>query len=294
MALDYPTFSLQYLQENLPKQSFRLGKTLVSCGDVANIKQFEGIGCFVGSVHSEKSAAKWYTKVQVDTNTFSDSKCVCYAHTNPRKCKHIAAVLIALVALRDYSDAADFPEPFQRVGLKKFNTASPGLKEKISFDLTWPNIITQLGLPPPKKRSYATSNDKMISTPQSKGRKKRKITGKLEDMTCVELKEELKKLNLPTSGLKAVLVQRLRDARQEELLDASYESESEAEEINEGITAQPAQPAQRIQLVPRVVPSVQQSFISQPSYNYVYNPDAYSYPHNYVYPPLYPTMYFGR
>jgi hypothetical protein len=65
MTVFLPILSLESLENRLPTQAFRLGKSIVSCGDVAGLKTIEVVDSpdisVTGYVHSEKRFVVWYS-----------------------------------------------------------------------------------------------------------------------------------------------------------------------------------------------------------------------------------------
>ena len=129
--------SLKELEKVIPKQAFRVGKSIVGCGDVSDIKfSYSGeLKTCSGFVHSEKTAMRWY-KVMcmiMSDGSVSEPSCVCLAAPNMRShsrcCKHVAALLLSLYALENCNQFTDFPKIFAHPNMKHFAKASPFLQD---------------------------------------------------------------------------------------------------------------------------------------------------------------------
>jgi uncharacterized Zn finger protein len=86
-------------------QNNRKGQHLMAAGDVTGVTFADGL--FRGYVHAEKTGNMNYEViVQFDaTNHIGDVKCSCAARTQSHhRCKHTAAILYALLALKNYHD----------------------------------------------------------------------------------------------------------------------------------------------------------------------------------------------
>jgi hypothetical protein len=181
MAILLPSLSLTNIENLLPTQAVRLGKRIVACGDVAGLTLVSrnDENCVVkGFVHSEMTAVKWYeVNVRFDLihETVLSSECVCKGNIRQHYCKHIAALLLACVALNDFANEVIPPKIFRRSNMKRFESAPQKLQEQVEFDLTWIDIINRLQNPPSKKRKYSTSYNVFISKPEKPKKKIRII-----------------------------------------------------------------------------------------------------------------------
>lgn len=150
-------------------------------------------------------------------------------------CKHPLAICAAIDALNDY-DAVEFPKRFRRSNMKVLRGASASFREDVEADLSWKDLLARYVFiisrvinyslcrffePAEKKRKNATSYNKFQDTipPTKKQAKEARKLIPLEEqicsqMTCEQLRKELKDAGLSTAGLKADLVQRLIDHRQ--------------------------------------------------------------------------------
>jgi hypothetical protein len=219
MAAFLGCLTVEEMEEKLPTQAFRLGRSLVSCGDVAGVtisSSSESIMLVHGFVHSEKTAVVWYdvkVKILVQTSEIDSPECVCIASANmrdfKRPCKHIVALLFSLLVLTKHGNNLETPEFFMRPNMKRFEDAPPKLKAQIEYDLTWPEIVERMKNPVPKKRKHASAYNKLVSTNQERKKKKKKDPNDICSLNVAELKTELKALGLKTSGKKLELRERL-------------------------------------------------------------------------------------
>jgi hypothetical protein len=221
MAVFLDHLSYDSLKESIPTQAFRLGRSLISCGDVAGLKTSDITETSVkvsGFVHSEKNAIRWYkvsTTLGLVGAQILSPECVCIASANmrdyKRPCKHISALLLALIADRDYRNDLEAPKIFARTNMKRFAGAPKKLQSQVDYGLTWPDIIAKIRGDVPKKREYSSNYNKLITTTQvAQPKKKRKIEGQYETYTNELLKSELKSKGMKTSGKKSELIKRLR------------------------------------------------------------------------------------
>jgi len=211
--------TVEKIKELVPKQACCSGLSLARCGDVANIKftQIDTTLSLSGVVHAEMKALIWYTVsasfnlINGVVSSFSGSpKCTCVARDNfdfnKRCCKHAAALLYGALALLRFPSCQQFPKLFQRPGMKKFASSPAETQEQVRYNLSWPDLIHQLQSPPPKKRSWSSSYDKVVTEPLLK-------KTRFSHSTVASLKAQLKELGLPISGKKAVLIDRLKNHR---------------------------------------------------------------------------------
>jgi hypothetical protein len=220
MTVYLPEVTLEALQEKLPTQAFRLGKSLLSCGDVAgfHVSSTTEAGVKIsGYVHSEKYAVKWYEVSFLTTPGLGiiEPRCVCLASSNMelanRPCKHISAVLFAVLALNYHSGDEVTPKLFRRPNMSRFAGAPEKLKSQVEYGLTWPEIISRITSDVPKKRAESTTYNKIVLTKEVKKNQKRKrIPGEYETYNVEELKKELKEKGYKVSGNKSALIERLK------------------------------------------------------------------------------------
>ena len=209
--------SLEELEKVVPKQAFRIGKSIVGCGDVSGIKisQSGETKTCSGFIHSEKTAKRWY---QVTCTIFSNGSvvnpsCVCHASPNMRThsccCKHVSALLLSLYALENCKNLNKHPKIFRRPNMNRFAEASPYLQEKVEFHLTWEDVLSRMTMDPPKKRSYSSSYDvfQTGSTPQKRARRSTPRADYL-GWTCEKLREKLREKGENFFGRREELVER--------------------------------------------------------------------------------------
>ena len=106
------------------------------------------------------------------------STCVCKNSMNkfgPLYCKHIAALLFALYVLTHHFSDTKFPKGFECTNMKQFNGACKKLRLQVNFFLTWQQLISNLQTPPPKKRQFSSSYNKIYTEPEPPT-KKRKVS----------------------------------------------------------------------------------------------------------------------
>ena len=126
------------------------------------------------------------------------------------RCKHVAALLLGLVALKKYSHQAEPPPLFKRPGMKRFKSVPDYVLKQVGGDLTWKDIISNLIVEPEKKREGRANVDTFQTAPKTKKQKKgRGTAATLEGMTVNELKKILVDLKLPTTGKKVDLIKRI-------------------------------------------------------------------------------------
>jgi hypothetical protein len=217
-----PILSLESLESRLPTQAFRLGKSIVSCGDVAGLKMLQTLESpeviVTGYVHSEKRAVVWYSvsfKFNSLDGSISSPECVCVARDNMtdlgRPCKHISALLLAIIAHRDYQNFTEAPKIFRRSNMNRFAGAPPMLKDKLDYEMSWSNLLSQIVGSVPKKRLHSTSYNKLLRTQQHSKKKKKKDDNDLSSFTVKELQSKLRTKGLSTTGKKKELIDRLTD-----------------------------------------------------------------------------------
>jgi len=78
-------------------QNNRKGQHLMAAGDVTGITFADDL--FRGYVHADKTG-NYKVTVRFDADHIGDVKCSCAART--QRCKHTAAILYALLALKNY------------------------------------------------------------------------------------------------------------------------------------------------------------------------------------------------
>lgn len=121
------------------EQNNERGRALVAAGEVWEVRNADG--SWTGFVHAEKTANKNY-EVAVSFNNngkIATSKCSCaaraYSHS---RCKHISAILLALLAMRHYPREADKPKFAHRIGLERRLKGAPAhIRAQVGADVTW-------------------------------------------------------------------------------------------------------------------------------------------------------------
>jgi hypothetical protein len=219
MAVFLSCLTLEEMERNMPTQAFRLGKSLVSCGDVAGLmisSHTESVMAIHGFVHSEKTASVWYdvsVKILTESNEITSPQCVCIASANmrdfARPCKHIVALLLSAIAIQHHVHDTKTPKFYKRPNMKRFEKAPQKLKDQIEYDLSWPEIIARIKNPVPKKRKHATGYNKLITTHQERTKKRKKDPNDICSLKVAELKIQLKEKGLSCTGKKAILRERL-------------------------------------------------------------------------------------
>lgn len=115
-------------------------------------------------------------------------------------CKHLFALLAALLAIGQHSKDEVFPLIFRRKGLSNHDKSTPThFFEKDATNLSWPEVIDALFLPVDKKRKYVQAYNKFQSeVPLTKKQKKAVESAKpveqqvFTKMTVADLRRELK------------------------------------------------------------------------------------------------------
>jgi len=123
-------------------------------------------------------------------------------------CKHVGALLLALVVLKDHSEQLKPPDDMRRSNMKRFDGMSDSVVLAVGANLTWSDIVSQLLVAPPHSRDGVSTKDKFLVEPKVK---KKVLThpATLEAMKVAELKDVLKSLNLSSKGKKAELINRI-------------------------------------------------------------------------------------
>ena len=128
------------------------------------------------------------------------------------RCKHIGALLLSLIALKDHSTVTVAPNDMKRPNMSRYEGMTDSVTNAVEANLTWTSILSNLLLDPPTKSgNYETSRrlDKFQVQPQQKKKSKSGHPATLESMTIVKLKELLKDMSLPVAGTKEVLIERI-------------------------------------------------------------------------------------
>lgn len=233
------SLSLEAIKSVLPSQAYKLGRVMVSCGDVAGIQicdTKENKVKVSGYIHASRAVHTWYhTSVWFNpTDGTGDSpECPCLANPDPSKlalCKHVGALLLGCFALNEYSDITERPLLFRRSNINRYANADPKLKAQVAYDETWSQIVEKLRDPPPKKADFSAVND-VIITKYSENRPKKKPKVGLTGLTVEKLKEKCREKGLKVSGKKEDLIKRLEEAEKQELI-IRIPSRALSDEIN--------------------------------------------------------------
>mgnify|MGYP001958051865 FL=1 len=154
------------------KQSARKGQRAVAAAEVTNLKRAVDFS-YSASVHSEKTGQVAYlVQVRFTGNQISASSCPCLGRHHPsHKCKHVAALLFALLALKQYAPPHGAPVWAHRPGMSRFTGSS--LAAEIRADLTWSDVLDELVQP--TQADASGKRPKLTTEPvkkKAKGRKK--------------------------------------------------------------------------------------------------------------------------
>jgi hypothetical protein len=156
-------------------QNNRKGQHLMAAGDVTGITFADGL--FRGFVHAEKTGDMNYeVSVQFDaTHHIGDVKCSCAGRTRSHhRCKHTAAILYALLALKNYPHNADKPRWGHRVGLKRFTKGMPAaFRAAVGADKTWSQIVAETVASTPAEADADAPKTKKRSREQADNSDKR-------------------------------------------------------------------------------------------------------------------------
>jgi hypothetical protein len=195
-------------------------------GDVWQVEKVEATDLsitFSCIVHAEKHSAKLYTTtvtLSLASLNVLGSTSVCKNSMNkfgPLYCKHIAALLFALYVLTHHFSDMKFPKGFEHTNMKQFSGACKKLQLQVNFFLTWQQLISNLQTPPPKKRQFSSSYNKIYTEPEPPTKKRKVSEG--GDPLLAKKVDELKSLcrerNLKVGGKKAELVERLRQSEKQ-------------------------------------------------------------------------------
>ena len=131
------------------------------------------------------------------------------------RCKHVGALLVAIIALKLYSDQEEPPKDLKRKNVKRFENCSESVRNAVQSDLGWPALLENLLLEPDKKRPGASNNDKILTAPKQPKAKTKKHYATLEDTPVKELQKILRSINpnLRTTGKKKELIERIQRHR---------------------------------------------------------------------------------
>lgn len=123
----------------------------------------------------------------------------------------MGALLIACLALKEYSTLLEPPKHLRRQNIKRFENCSRSVREAVDCELTWPEIMANLLLEPDKRRPGASNNDKFLTAPKQPKANTKKTFATLEATPVVELKNILRGIdpNLKVTGKKQELVERI-------------------------------------------------------------------------------------
>jgi hypothetical protein len=162
--------------------------------------------------------------VKLDTKKILESTCVCeggYVSTNAfyrscllpskmkhLKCKHVGALLYALLVLKKHSQATQPPKGFKRPNIGRYEGLSNSVRAAVDADLTWPQMVANLLIEAEKRREGRANNDVFLTVPKSTTKPK-KHPATLEAMNVTQLKAILTDLSLPLNGSKADLISRI-------------------------------------------------------------------------------------
>jgi len=194
------------------KQGFRFGKRMAASGDVRGLtlEVKQGVIYATATVHSHVFADLWYKNVTVQLGEkIMASDCNCEGSKLPSiHCKHICALLFGLFLLKHHSDKESPPAGFKRPNMTRYQNLSDNVKKRVKFDLSWPQLISELLIDAEVQRVGRTNKDR-FQTAKKTGKPKPKHPATLEATPVVELKKILAGLGLEQKGTKAVLIQRI-------------------------------------------------------------------------------------
>jgi hypothetical protein len=131
------------------------------------------------------------------------------------RCKHVAAVLLAVVCIKTYSESPTAPKNesvnLKRSNVERFANCSNSVKEAVDMDLTWTEIVENFLLDPDKRRPGASNNDKILTAPRQPKSSEKKHYATLEDTPMKELKSILRSIHpsMKTTGKKKELIERV-------------------------------------------------------------------------------------
>jgi hypothetical protein len=218
--------SFESIQEYMnADQGFRVAKKLLSDGDVRGLvledeeKNSISVSAFV---HAHMNNTTWYNvTLKLSHQSVIESGCACQAGIlTHMRCKHVGALLCAVLALKEFSNQDVEPKEFRRSNMKRFEGAKESVRKAVGADLTWDRILQEITTDPDKKREGVMHNDKFQTTPKHLQKKtKNKNPATLEAMTMKQLKatildlNERNKLSLNTTGTKAQLIERIKQNR---------------------------------------------------------------------------------
>jgi hypothetical protein len=158
------------------------GKKLVACGDVSGLMHYgpyydtvniitNGGGYYWSTafVHSSHKADKYYqASIWYENGGYFGGNCVCLAEENSRYCKHVAALVWSLYALKHHRADVKAPKIFMRPGIKKFANACDEVKVQVDYNKSWGDFVVGIEKAPAKKRSYASSYSKFVTESEVK------------------------------------------------------------------------------------------------------------------------------
>mmetsp|Transcript_23006 Transcript_23006/g.39138 ORF Transcript_23006/g.39138 Transcript_23006/m.39138 type:complete len:240 (+) Transcript_23006:68-787(+) len=174
-VLDETYFNIDTIKEYIAgAQNFSKGCAIVACGDVHDVQECDDK--FTGFVHAElKTKVVYEVEATFNNadNTF-DTKCSCSARNHEtRRCKHRAAFLLILFALKNHAQDDVRPKWARRQGSLVTNGMHPDDKKRCGAHLTWSDVLSIA------KQSVPRHNNKnmtkvTLEKPQKKKSKKRK------------------------------------------------------------------------------------------------------------------------
>ena len=129
------------------------------------------------------------------------------------KCKHVGALAIALVVLKEHAQQLNAPPDLRRPNMKRYNGMSESVQQAVELALTWPQIVANLLTDPPPKPVGSNRPDKFQIQPLQNKKKTKSHPATLEAMNMKGLKDILKSLSLPVSGKKQQLIARIVENR---------------------------------------------------------------------------------
>lgn len=128
-------------------QNYRKGQLTVACGDVSNVRMEQNSlkFDFLVTVHSEMTANQNYdVGVKFDNSAPQGVRCECSCaarlHEHHR-CKHQAAALLILVALKNYPNNANKPKWAHRPGVNNRRFESADIRAAVRADMTWEDVL---------------------------------------------------------------------------------------------------------------------------------------------------------
>jgi len=188
----FPLFNEESIEVYIAgAQNYTKGCALVACGDVHEVKlkvSTPELWTYSGIVHSKLTANKHYlVSATFDKSAIVSTSCVCLAAPNAHnKCKHQAALLLALFSIKNYPYCQGPKWAMRKRKVKRFFSPGTSLHKKTKVDLTWSDVLQGFSLVSPK---HGTKTAVIQREPPKKKIRKRKVY-----CLCKEPKEKERKM----------------------------------------------------------------------------------------------------